>query len=133
MKKLRIRYTIIFAVLLAVEILIGTFLKTGFIRGYAGDILVIPALYFLLRIILPKPSAASVYILPAGLFLIGAAAELLQLIDLTGKLGIEKGSLLGVLLGTVCDPMDLLCYAAGMLLIYLYLFIERKLEKEAEK
>lgn len=133
MKNRRIRYAAIFAALLIAEILIGSFLKTGFIRVYAGDILVIPVLYFLIRIFLPKPTAAVSHFLPAGLFLIGAAAEILQAFDITGRLGIEKDSLLGILMGTVCDPMDLVCYAAGALLIFLYLFIEKKLEKENMK
>lgn len=127
----RIRYTGIFLVLLLVEILIGTFLDSGFIRDYGGDILVLPVVYFLIRIFWARPSKANSLILPGMLFLLGAFAELLQAIDLTGILGIDKRSLLGILIGSVCDPMDMLCYAAGVCIVYIYLFFEKRLSKEA--
>ncbi|MBQ8687624.1 MAG: DUF2809 domain-containing protein [Ruminococcus sp.] len=130
MRKMRSLYAGIFLALLLLEILIGTFLKTGIIRAYVGDVLVLPVLYFLVRIFWTKPSRGNCIILPAVLFGVGAAAEFLQALDITGKLGIARDSLPGILLGTVCDPMDLVCYGIGTLLIYIYVHIETKLRKE---
>ena len=53
MKK-RIIYMIIFVLILIVECLIAIFLKKGFIRENVGDILVVPCIYIMLRIVFPK-------------------------------------------------------------------------------
>ena len=47
-------YFLIFLLLLGVEIAIANFLKTGFIRAYLGDFLVVILLYYLLMVELLK-------------------------------------------------------------------------------
>ena len=90
---MRIRHIITFSVLLILEITIGKW-ATGFIRGYVGDILVIPTIYFLLRaVIFAKDSIFAVYVLPFICYFLGWVAEVLQAIDITGILGIEIGVL----------------------------------------
>ena len=102
-----------FAALLAVEILIGTFAH-GFLRAYVGDVLVIPLIYCFLRIFYVR----SAVWLPAAVGGLGIFAEMLQYFNLCGLLGIPKGSLLGILLGSSADFADIVCYAVGVLLIY---------------
>ena len=102
-----------FVLLLAVEILIGKF-GHGFIRAYVGDVLVIPLIYCFVRIFYVRPAVW----LPAAVGGLGILAEVLQYFDLCGLLGISKGSLLGILLGSSADFADIVCYAAGTLLIY---------------
>ena len=121
----RIEYVIVFAVLLIAEILIGLFAK-GFIRGFAGDVLVIPTIYFLLRIIFSKDSIFSVYVLPLLCYSLGKNAELLQLMDIRGMLGISGDSLAGILIGGTCDVKDLLAYLIGLYLIGIFLAFEGK-------
>ncbi len=107
MKK-RLPYMIAFLFLLIMEILIGAFMNDRFIRPYAGDILVIILLCCLLRSFSPKwPKWPAIWV-----FLLGAAAELLQLMHLAEWLGVE-GTVWGVILGSTFDPADLLCYLAG--------------------
>lgn len=130
MKKMRLLYAGIFLALLLTEICIGAFLSSGFIRFYLGDILVLPVLYFLVRIFWVRPSRGNCLILPLGLFGVGAMAELVQAFGLAGRLGIARDSLLGILIGSVCDPMDLLCYGIGTVLTFGYLFAEWQLRKE---
>lgn len=126
----RAGYLITFSVLLIIEIIIGKW-STGFIRGYVGDILVIPTLYFLLRAILfAKDSIFSVYVLPFICYSLGWMAELLQLIDITGILGIEKGSLIGIILGGSCDLRDVLAYLIGLYLTGLMLAVLSKERNE---
>ena len=103
-----------FAVLLPVEIVIGKFAH-GFLRAYVGDVLVIPLIYCFVRIFYVRPAVW----LPAAVGGLGILAELLQYFDLCGLLGIPKGSLLGILLGSSADFADILCYAVGTVLIYL--------------
>ena len=102
-----------FATLLAVEILIGTFAH-GFLRAYVGDVLVIPLIYCFLRIFYVR----SAVWLPAAVGGLGIFAEMLQYFNLCGLMGIPKGSLLGILLGSSDDFADIVCYAVGVLLIY---------------
>ena len=102
-----------FVLLLAVEIIIGKFAH-GFFRAYVGDVLVIPLIYCFVRIFYVRPCVW----LPAAVGGLGILAEILQYFNLCGMLGIPKGSLLGILLGSSADFGDILCYAAGTLLIY---------------
>ena len=116
--------------LLIIEIIIGKW-ATGFVRGYVGDIFVIPTLYFLIRAALfAKDSIFSVYVLPFICYMFGWMAELLQLIDITGILGIEKGSLIGIILGGSCDLRDVLAYLIGLYLTGLMLAVLSKERNE---
>ena len=121
--KERVRYAIIFSVLLAAEILIG--LKgTGFIRSYIGDVLVIPAIYFLVRIFCPKDSIFSVYVLPLLTYVVGWMAEFVLAMDINCILGFKRDSFAGIFIGNVFDIRDILCYFAGLMMIGLYLVTE---------
>jgi hypothetical protein len=109
-------YFAAFLALLLVEILIGRF-ASGWIRSYAGDVLVLPLLFCLIRIFtncLPRT-------LPLWLFALGCFTELLQLLRFSEILGFAEGSLPAVILGTRADWADILCYALGTLLVILVL------------
>ena len=117
-----------FVLLLAVEIIIGRFAH-GFIRAYVGDVLVIPLIYCFVRIFYVRPAAW----LPAAVGGLGILAEILQYFDLCGLLGIPKGSLPGILLGSSADFADILCYAAGTLLIYMAEWIILKIRGRCDE
>lgn len=120
----RLKYGITGIILLAIEILIAKF-GSGVVRGYVGDVLVIPLIYFLLRAVLfPRNRVFSVYVLPFLTYLLGWVAEVLQAFHLIDHLGIDAGSPLGIALGGVFDLRDGLCYYLGLLLIGLYLAVE---------
>lgn len=122
----RLRYIILFAVLLIIEILIGKF-ATGFVRGFVGDVLVIPAIYFFLRAtFFCKDKIFSVYVMPLICYFLGWKAEYLQLIDITGILGIDKSSLMGILIGGSFDLKDILAYLIGLYLIGGALALEKQ-------
>lgn len=103
-----------FAALLAAEVLIGKF-GGGFVRAYGGDVLVIPLIYCLVRIFYTRPNK----ILPALVGGLGVLAEIIQYFDFCDRFGIDRGSILGIMLGSVADIRDVLCYAVGVGLIYL--------------
>ncbi len=71
-------------------------------------------IYCFVRIFYVRPAVW----LPAAVGGLGILAEVLQYFDLCGLLGIPKGSLLGILLGSSADLGDILCYAVGTVLIY---------------
>ena len=103
-------YLLIFLFLLGVEIAIATYLKTGFIRAYLGDLLVVILLYCLLMSIL-KPSVKTGLILTLA---IAFAIELLQLIDLTRFFPQEYKQLATLVLGSHFSWLDLLMYVLGI-------------------
>lgn len=109
----RLKYIVIFLVVFLIEVLIGVFLHSGIIRNYIGDILVIPAMYYFIRIIYPK----RIRKLPYILFTFAAIVEVLQYMNLNDILGIESSSLLGILLGSTGDIIDIICYLIGTIII----------------
>lgn len=117
--KSRLLHFGIFFALITAEICIGLFADpSGFVRGKVGDILVIPTIYFLIRIFgNPIPR-----FLPAAVFLIGCIAELIQATNIYSLIGIPKESLIAVIIGTTADISDIFCYLTGTVLIYLYMY-----------
>lgn len=103
-------YFLIFLFLLGVEIAIATYLKTGFIRAYLGDLLVVILLYCLLMSTL-KPSVKTGLILTLA---IAFAIELLQLINLTRFFPQEYKQLATLVLGSHFSWLDLLMYVLGI-------------------
>ena len=101
-------YGAAFLWLLMTEIIIGIY-GLGIVRSYGGDVLVIPLLYCLVRMVTKIcPRTLPLWLWGAGLF-----TELLQLCNLAERLGFPEGSLPAVLLGTRADWMDVLCYGVG--------------------
>lgn len=115
--KARLKYFFLFFILLLIEILIGAFLKGGFIRAYGGDILVIPLLYALIRIVFPQNTVQTARYLPAGLLFLGIFTECMQAIHLADLLGIQN-PIIRIVIGSTFDLLDILCYAVGTILIY---------------
>lgn len=97
------------AVLLITEVLIGLYVRDGFVRPYLGDVLVVVLLYCLVRVALPT----GVRLLPLYLFLLAAAVEIAQYLDILSLLGVGAGSPLRVVFGTSFSWADMLCYLAG--------------------
>lgn len=112
MKK-RIIYLILTIILLAIEVLIALFVHDRFIRPYVGDVLVIMVLYTFVRIFIPERIKA----LPAYLFGFAALVEIAQYFRIVERLGLENNRFFSVLIGSVFDIKDIMCYAAGTLFI----------------
>ena len=115
-RKLRIRYALAFMVLLGIEVLIALFVHDTFIRPYVGDVLVVAVLYAAVRIVIPDRCR----LLPLYIFLFAAAVECLQYFELVRFLGVADNAFLRVLIGSVFDWKDVLCYCAGCILLGIY-------------
>lgn len=113
MKKKRIIYAIAFIILLAVEVLIALFIHDSFIRPYVGDMLVVIVVYSFIRIFIPE----QVRLMPLWVFIFASCVELLQLFGLVERLGLEGNAFFRVLIGSVFDIKDILCYAVGCVLL----------------
>lgn len=115
-RKLRIRYALAFVVLLGIEVLIALFVHDAFIRPYVGDVLVVAVLYVAVRIVIPDRCR----LLPLYIFLFAAMVECLQYFELVRLLGVADNAFLRVLIGSVFDGKDILCYGAGCILLGIY-------------
>ncbi|SFD21504.1 DUF2809 domain-containing protein [Ruminococcus albus] len=109
--KRKLIYLALFVAVLITEILIGMYAH-GFVRAYIGDVLVMPAMYFFVRIFTEKFPRT----LPLILFIFACGVEVSQYFELYKVLGFAPGSLPAILIGTGFAWEDLLAYAAGSLL-----------------
>jgi len=119
-------YLALAAAILAVEVAIAKGIIPGvFVRQNLGDVLVIALIYFFIRGVtrlrLSTALIASVTI--------GFVTEFLQYIHLVDRLGLQKGSVLYIVIGNTFSVMDLLMYLTGGLLaagVDALLFNERR-------
>jgi hypothetical protein len=84
------------------------------VRGFLGDLLAIPLLYFLLRTF-SNLSRNKTLIL---VLIVGFGVEILQLINIVETLKIQS-EVISIILGNTFDWTDLIAYAVGGILILL--------------
>ncbi len=112
-KKKRLFYVVVTIALLAVEVCIALFVHDNFVRPYIGDVLVVVVIYTFIRIFLPE----KVKLLPLYIFLFAAGVEVLQYFKIVQLLGWQDNRFLAVLVGSVFDVKDIVCYGVGCLLL----------------
>ena len=105
----------VFIFLFIAELLIVINFKDGFIRNNFGDYLAILMLYYLFRSFM-KLKAINTALLT--LFLV-YFIEFLQFIHLTKILGIEKYTIVKIILGNTFSAHDIIAYTLGFLTILL--------------
>lgn len=115
-KESRIFYLAATMILLAVEVFIALYVHDSFIRPYVGDVLVVIVLYCFVRIWIPKGWAW----LPVFLFLFAAGVEVMQYFQLSKMLGVGDNPFFRIVLGSVFDVKDILCYGVGCILLGLF-------------
>lgn len=113
MNKLRIQYVIVFSVLFIIEVCIALFVHDDFIRPYLGDVLVVMVIYYFIKIFITK----QVRWLPLYVFLFAVIVELLQYFEIVKRLGLENYTFFRVLIGSVFDGKDILCYLIGCIVL----------------
>ncbi len=111
--QLRIKYGIAFALLLLIEVIIALYVHDSFIRPYVGDMLVVILVYSFTRIFIPEKCR----LLPLYVFLFAAGVEVLQYFKLVHILGLEDNRFLRIVLGSVFDIKDIVCYGVGCILL----------------
>ena len=110
----RLFYLIGFAIILAVEIIIGMYVHDRFVRPYMGDALVVVLIYCFIRIFIPKGLSQ----LPFYVFAFACFIEVLQYFQLVDVLGITN-RILRIALGSTFDLKDIVSYAGGYVFILL--------------
>ena len=125
MNKKRIFYLITTIILLLIEVLIALYVHDAFIRPYLGDVLVVIVIYTFLRIFIPE----KIKLLPLYIFIFAAGVEVLQYFQIVKLLGLEDNRFFSVLMGTVFDLKDIVCYGAGCLLLGIYEIVRWRYRK----
>lgn len=115
MKK-RVLYAVATLLLLFIEIVIALYVHDDFIRPYVGDVLVVIVIYTFIRIIVPEKCR----LLPLYIFIFAAGVELLQLANIVEILGVEDNRFFMILIGSVFDIKDIVCYAVGCVILCIY-------------
>ena len=113
MSNKKIRYLVTFIILFIIECLIAIFFNEGFIRENVGDILVVPCIYTLIRIVFPKLKHLSLYVLIFAIII-----ELMQLLNITTLIS-SKNRMLGIALGGTFDMKDIVCYIVGYIMLFI--------------
>lgn len=123
-----LKYFIATIVIFLVEVLIATKLKDiFFVRAYLGDVIVVILLYTFVK---------SFFIINNQKLILGILAfscliEFAQFFNIAEKLGFQQGSLMYIVIGNSFSWIDILCYVAGCLILFLFVKLEesRSLQK----
>lgn len=111
--QIRIKYAIAFVLLLFVEVMIALYVHDTFVRPYVGDMLVVILVYSFTRIFIPERCR----LLPLYVFVFAAGIEVLQYFKLVHVLGLESNRFLRIVIGSVFDIKDIVCYGVGCILL----------------
>ena len=107
--KNRLWFIVALATVVGIEVVIGKYVHDAFIRPYLGDVLIVVAVYLLVRAIWPKGHR----LLPVWVFLFAAAVECMQGFGWADLPVIRDTRLLRIVLGSTFDWRDIVCYAVG--------------------
>ena len=124
--KKRLVYFIVFALLLATEVLIALFVHDNFIRPFVGDVIVVILLCAFLRILIPE----KIKLLPVFATAFAVAVEIMQYFDFVKLLGLENNIVLSTALGRTFDIKDIICYIIGGLIFFIAETLLRRRRRE---
>ena len=119
--KERVIYGVLTLLLLGIEVYIALNVNDNFIRPYVGDMLVVIVIYTFLRIFFSKKPK----LLPLYIFLFAAGVEVLQYFEIVKVLGLEENDFFRVLIGSVFDVKDIVCYGIGCVILAVYEVVKK--------
>ncbi|MCW3167724.1 DUF2809 domain-containing protein [Chryseobacterium sp. 09-1422] len=124
--KFNLKYFLLTTFIFLVEVLIATVLKNQFfIRAYLGDVIVVMLLYTLVKSFFIIDSTKLIL----GIFAFSCLVEFAQYFKLADKLGFPEGSLMYIVVGNSFSWIDIVCYGAGCLILYLIVKINSSQKK----
>ena len=114
--KFNLIYFLISLCIFIIEVLIATvFNKIFFVRAYLGDVLVVMLLFTLVKSLIIIKNNHSLIL---GIFLFSCLVEWAQYFSIAEKLGLQRGSIMYIIVGNSFSWIDIVCYAAGCLLLF---------------
>jgi len=109
-------YSILTIAIFIVEVLIATVFKDWFfVRAYLGDVIVVMLIY---TFILTFFKIENKQILILGIFIFSVFIEFLQYLGIADVLKLKPGSIAHIVVGSSFSWIDILCYAAGCLFLW---------------
>lgn len=117
------KYFFLAVFLFVIEVLIATFFKSGFIRHYVGDFLVVILIYCFIKIFLNIPVFAAA----VGVLLFAYFIELLQYLRFVKWIGLGENRLANVVLGNYFEWADMVAYTLGIIVV---LGVEKGMHKK---
>ena len=112
-----LKYFLISIFIFLIEVLIATKLKDiFFVRAYLGDVIVVILLYTMVKSFFRVNNQKLI----GGILIFSCMVEFAQYFNIAEKLGFRQGSLMYIVIGNSFSWIDILCYALGCLLIYLF-------------
>lgn len=120
--KIKPKYLLLTILIFLVEVLIATVLKNNFfIRAYLGDVIVVIFLYTFVKSFFTVNDTKLIL----GIFAFSCVVEFAQYFNIAEKLGFQPGSLMYIVIGNSFSWVDIACYAAGCLLLYLLVKLKK--------
>jgi|SRR6218665_808894 len=106
-------YFILAVIIFFIEVLIALYVNDSIIRPYIGDVLVVILIYCFIKAFL------DVKVMPTAIFVVLFAffIEMLQYLNIVEKLGLEKSKIARTVIGTSYEWVDLVAYAAGIIIV----------------
>lgn len=112
-----LKYLLASIFIFLIEVLIATKLKDiFFVRAYLGDVIVVMLLYTFVKSFFRVNNEKLIL----GILVFSCVVEFAQYFNIAEKLGFRPGSLMYIVIGNSFSWIDILCYAAGCLLLYLF-------------
>ncbi|MBL1221670.1 DUF2809 domain-containing protein [Chryseobacterium sp. L7] len=114
--KFSLKYLLLTIFIFLIEVLIATKLAhIFFIRAYLGDVIVVMLLYTFVRTFIKIHDEKLIL----GILIFSCLVEFAQYFKVAEKLGFRPGDLMYTVIGNSFSWIDILCYAAGCLLLFI--------------
>ncbi|WP_312075057.1 DUF2809 domain-containing protein [Chryseobacterium sp.] len=118
-----LKYFLFTLILFLLEVLIATKLKNiFFVRAYLGDVIVVVLLFTLVKTFTKIKDIKLIL----GIFIFSCLIEFAQYFNIAEKLGFKPGSIMYIVIGNSFSWIDILCYAAGCLLLLIPVYLLNK-------
>ncbi|KXH83304.1 ribosomal maturation YjgA family protein [Chryseobacterium kwangjuense] len=115
--KFSLTYLLLTIFIFLIEVLIATKLEhIFFVRAYLGDVIVVMLLYTFVRTFVKINNEKLIL----GILIFSCIVEFAQYFTVAEKLGFRPGSLMYIVIGNSFSWIDILCYVAGCLLLFLW-------------
>jgi hypothetical protein len=118
-----LKYFLLTIAIFLVEVLIATQLKDiFFVRAYLGDVIVVMLIYTLIKSFFKIDNHEKLIL---GILIFSFLVEFAQYFNIAEKLGFQPGSLMYIVIGNSFSWIDILCYAVGCLLLFLFVKLQK--------
>ena len=123
--KFSLKYFLLTIAIFLIEVLIATKLKDiFFVRAYLGDVIVVLLIYTFIKCFFTINNNQKLIF---GILIFSCLVEFAQYFNIAEKLGFRRGSLMYIVIGNSFSWIDILCYAAGCLLLYIFMIVRKKM------